>query len=93
MLYSGGKITKKKWFYKTFPSLFCRSDLCLMLSARKSYFRSEMKPKTLVFALHFAHLFVTLAPPKLLSFGNETKNFGFCFAFRSLIRNFAPANQ
>jgi hypothetical protein len=62
MFYSGGKITKKKWFYKTFPSLFCRSDLCLMLSARKSYFRSEMKPKTLVFALHFAHLFVTLHP-------------------------------
>jgi hypothetical protein len=26
---------------------------------------------------------------RVLSFGNEIKNFGFCFAFRSLIRNFA----
>ena len=37
-----------------------------------------------------ARFFVTLVSPKLLPFGNEIKNFGFCFAFRSLIRNFAP---
>ena len=30
-----------------------------------------------------------MALPKLLPFGNESKNFDFCFAFRSLIRNFA----
>jgi hypothetical protein len=33
-----------------------------------------------------------LASPKLLPFGNEIKNLGFCFAFRSLIRNFASTN-
>ena len=33
--------------------------------------------------------FVTLASPKLLPFGNEIKKKFFCFAFRSLIRNFA----
>ena len=48
-------------------------------------------PKKLMFLLFCAHLFATLAPQKLLSFGNETKNFGFCFAFRSLIRNFGSA--
>ena len=30
---------------------------------------------------------------RVLSFGNEIKNFGFCFAFHSLIRNFAVVNQ
>ena len=40
-----------------------------------------------------ARFFVTLVSPKLLPFGNEIKNFGFCFAFRSLIRNFAGRKQ
>jgi hypothetical protein len=41
------------------------------------------------FSLAFLSFFVILASPNLLSFGKEIKNFGFCFVFRSLIRNFA----
>ena len=41
----------------------------------------------------FAHLFVSLASPKILSFGNEIKNYRFCFAFRSLIRIFGFAEN
>ena len=41
-----------------------------------------------VFLLFFPHLFVSLASPKILSFGNKSKNFGFCFVFPSLIRIF-----
>ena len=33
---------------------------------------------------------VTLATPKVLSLGNEKKNFSFPFAFLSFIRTFAP---
>ena len=40
-------------------------------------------------SLAFLSFFVILASPNLLSFGKEIKNFGFCFVFRSLIRNFA----
>ena len=38
------------------------------------------------FSLTYSYLWLT---PKVLSFGKEIKNFGFCFAFRSLIRTFA----
>ena len=44
------------------------------------------------FLLLFAHLFVPLALPKVLSLENERKN-DFFFVFCSLIRNFAPQNK
>ena len=46
-----------------FGKVFCNFVVC------RSYFHSEMKPKTSVFVLHFAHLFVILASPNLLPFG------------------------
>ena len=46
-----------------FGKVFCNFDVCRNSS------RLEMKSKTLFFHLHFAHLFVILALPNLLSFG------------------------
>ena len=67
-----------------FGKVFCTFDI------RRNSSRLEMKSKTLFFPLHFAHLFVILASPNLLSFGKaKSKKILFSFAFRSLIRNFA----
>ena len=46
-----------------FGKVFCTFDI------RRKSSRLEMKSKTLFFPLHFAHLFVILASPNLLSFG------------------------
>ena len=46
------------------------------------------KEKRFIFSFsnYSSYLWLT---PKVLSLGKEIKNFGFCFAFRSLIRTFA----
>ena len=66
-------------------------------------FTLQQKKKLISFCL-LTRFFVSLVPPKfllvqaktsfrVLSFGNEIKNFGFCFAFRLLIRNFATKSR
>ena len=66
-----------------YHNYFCNFDI------RRTYFRSEMKSKTLVFALHFTHLFVTLRQnvAKILHLGIKKKLVS--FVLLSIFRNFA----
>ena len=72
------------------PLSFCRFISYSYLDLRSSYgLRSEIKRKTSVFLLYFAHLFVPWPAVELRSsLGNKKKNFRFPFVFRSLIRTF-----
>jgi hypothetical protein len=52
-------------------------------------FRSEMKPKTLVFALHFPHLFVILRQSREVATSRHKKKKRVSFVLPLIFRNFA----
>jgi hypothetical protein len=68
---------------------FAFRSLIRNFDIRRIYFRSEMKPKTLVFALHSAHLFVTLRQSREVTTSRQKKE-TVSFVLRSIFRNFAP---
>ena len=59
------------------------------LKASPTSLSAEMKSKTFVFALYFAHLFVTLRQSREVTTSRQKKE-TVSFVLRSIFRNFAP---